>query len=61
MFEIFVKNLVLYGYHGVNPEEKKEGQDFLFNVQVKVKKDSFKGEDNIETVSYTHLDVYKRQ
>lgn len=56
MFEIFVKNLVLYGYHGVNPEEKKEGQDFLFNVQAKVKKDSFKGEDNIEnTVNYSQI------
>ncbi len=56
MFKIFVKNLVLYGYHGVNPEEKKEGQDFLFNVQVKIEKNSFKGEDSIEnTVNYSQI------
>ncbi len=34
MFEIFVKNLRLYGYHGVKPEEKTEGQYFIFNIKI---------------------------
>ncbi len=54
MFKIFIKNLKLYGYHGVNPEEKIEGQYFVFNVEINILKDSFKGKDDLsETVNYS--------
>lgn len=54
MFKIFVKNLRLYGYHGVRPEEKSEGQYFIFNVEIKISKESFKDKDDIsETVNYS--------
>ncbi|MCL6088415.1 MAG: 2-amino-4-hydroxy-6-hydroxymethyldihydropteridine diphosphokinase [Actinobacteria bacterium] len=54
MFKIFVKNLTLYAYHGVKPEEKREGQYFIFNVQIRIKKESFKDRDNLcETVNYS--------
>ena len=53
MFKIFIKNLKLYGYHGVNPEEKREGQYFVFNVEINIFKDSFQGRDDLsETVNY---------
>jgi dihydroneopterin aldolase/2-amino-4-hydroxy-6-hydroxymethyldihydropteridine diphosphokinase len=54
MFKIFIKNLKLYGYHGVNPEEKSEGQYFVFNVEINILKDSFKSNDDLsETVNYS--------
>jgi dihydroneopterin aldolase / 2-amino-4-hydroxy-6-hydroxymethyldihydropteridine diphosphokinase len=54
MFKIFIKNLKLYGYHGVNPEEKREGQYFVFNVEIKIFKDSFKNNDDLsQTVNYS--------
>ncbi|MDD5658943.1 MAG: 2-amino-4-hydroxy-6-hydroxymethyldihydropteridine diphosphokinase [Actinomycetota bacterium] len=56
MFEIFVKNLRLYGYHGVKPEEKTEGQYFIFNIKIKINKESFKDGDNIcQTVNYSEV------
>jgi dihydroneopterin aldolase / 2-amino-4-hydroxy-6-hydroxymethyldihydropteridine diphosphokinase len=54
IFKIFIKNLKLYGYHGVNPEEKKEGQYFVFNIEINIFKNSFKGCDYLsETVNYS--------
>jgi len=53
MFKIIIKNLELYGYHGVSPEEKREGQYFVFNVEINILKDSFLGSDDLlETVNY---------
>ncbi|MCL4384859.1 MAG: 2-amino-4-hydroxy-6-hydroxymethyldihydropteridine diphosphokinase [Actinobacteria bacterium] len=56
MFKIFIKNLSLYGYHGVKPEEKEEGQYFVFNVGIIINKGSFNGIDNLsETVNYSEV------
>jgi dihydroneopterin aldolase / 2-amino-4-hydroxy-6-hydroxymethyldihydropteridine diphosphokinase len=60
MFEIIIKNLKLKGYHGVNPEEKINGQEFLFNVKLKLARKTFKTgnkyEDNIgATVNYSEV------
>jgi dihydroneopterin aldolase / 2-amino-4-hydroxy-6-hydroxymethyldihydropteridine diphosphokinase len=60
MFEIIIKNLKLYGYHGVNIEEKKNGQEFLFNVKLKLDRKTFKTgnsyQDNISaTVNYSQV------
>ena len=30
MDKIIVKNLNIFAYHGVNPEEKENGQNFVF-------------------------------
>jgi dihydroneopterin aldolase / 2-amino-4-hydroxy-6-hydroxymethyldihydropteridine diphosphokinase len=62
MFKIFIKNLKLYGYHGVNPEEKREGQYFVFNVEINIFKDSFQGNDDLsETVNYSEaVKIIKR-
>ncbi|MBN2072965.1 MAG: 2-amino-4-hydroxy-6-hydroxymethyldihydropteridine diphosphokinase [Actinobacteria bacterium] len=54
MFKIFVKNLKLYGYHGVREHEKKKGQYFLFNLKVEIGKKDFSGGDRLEnTFSYS--------
>ena len=60
MFKIKIKNLKLFGYHGVKQEEKTSGQDFLFNISINIAKDSFKkdglDQDNIlNTVNYSEI------
>ncbi len=32
MGKIIIKNLKIYAYHGVNPEEKENGQDFIMDI-----------------------------
>ena len=32
MDQIIIKGLRLFAYHGVNPEEKEQGQDFVFDI-----------------------------
>lgn len=54
MFKILVKNLVLFGFHGVNESEKKKGQYFIYNLKIKLKESYGLKEDNIEnTVNYS--------
>ena len=36
MDKVIVKNLELFCYHGVNPEEKVDGQIFVFDVEAEV-------------------------
>jgi dihydroneopterin aldolase / 2-amino-4-hydroxy-6-hydroxymethyldihydropteridine diphosphokinase len=60
MYKIFVKNLKLFGYHGVNPEEKINGQDFIFNAAVHLKEDCEKpdialSDDISNTVNYSEI------
>ncbi len=56
MFKIFVKNLKLYGYHGVREHEKKEGQYFLFNIEIIIKDSGFTRRDDLEnTLSYSDV------
>jgi len=56
MFKILIKDLNLYGYHGVNEEEKKNGQNFLFNITIYIKKESFAGDDDIgSTLNYSDV------
>lgn len=37
MDKILIKNLKIYAYHGVNEEEKQNGQIFLIDVKLKFK------------------------
>jgi dihydroneopterin aldolase/2-amino-4-hydroxy-6-hydroxymethyldihydropteridine diphosphokinase len=56
MFKILIKNLNLFGYHGVKESEKSEGQNFRFNIEVFIKKDDFSKYDSIEdTVNYSEI------
>lgn len=61
MFEIIIKNLRLFGYHGVNDDEKIKGQEFLFNINIFLDKDvidekMFLKSDNIKnTVNYSEV------
>jgi len=62
MFKIIIKDLKLFGYHGVKPEEKKKGQEFLFNLSMWLNKGTFKSghegkyEDDLAgTVNYSEV------
>ncbi len=60
MFKIIIKDLKLYGYHGVNPEEKTNGQDFLFNVKLSLSEQAVRAgdyykDDLAETVNYSEI------
>ncbi len=60
MFKIIIKNLNIFGYHGVKEIEKKNGQNFRYNIEILLNKDNFlsenKNEDNLEnTLNYSEV------
>lgn len=56
MDKIIVKDLKLFCYHGVNPEEKLDGQNFIFDVEVGVDLSAPCESDNVDdTVSYAKI------
>ncbi len=53
MFEIGLQKVKVFAYHGVNEEEKINGQNFYIDALLKVDIDGDKLNDNIEnTLSY---------
>ncbi|MGM0365575.1 MAG: 2-amino-4-hydroxy-6-hydroxymethyldihydropteridine diphosphokinase [Actinomycetota bacterium] len=56
MYCVMVDNLELYGYHGVNPDEKKNGQPFVFDIGIEVADRDFANDDDIKnTVNYSEV------
>lgn len=56
MDKIIIKDLRIYAYHGVNPEEKTEGQCFVFDIECKTDLSKPCMTDNVDdTVSYAHI------
>ena len=56
MDKIIVKDLKLFCYHGVNPEEKVDGQNFLFDIEAFLALDLPCKTDNVDdTVSYAKI------
>lgn len=56
MDKIIVKNLKLFCYHGVNPEEKIDGQYFVFDIEAAVDLTYPCETDNVDdTVSYAKI------
>lgn len=56
MEKIIVKGLKLFAYHGVNPEEKEEGQNFILDITTELDAENAKQSDNIDdTVSYAKI------
>ncbi len=51
---ITIKNISLFGYHGILPEEKERGQEFLVSVVLQLDLQNISTRDEIEdTVDYT--------
>ena len=56
MDKIIVKDLKLFCYHGVNPEEKVDGQNFIFDIEAFMNLDLPCKTDNVnDTVSYVKI------
>ena len=56
MDKIFIKNLELYAYHGVNPEEKENGQRFFLDITAAADlREAGLSDDLSRTVSYAKI------
>lgn len=56
MDKIIVKNLKIFAYHGVNPEEKTDGQNFVFDITAFLDLTEPCKSDNVDdTVSYAKI------
>lgn len=56
MDKVIVKDLELFCYHGVNPEEKVDGQVFVFDIEAGVNLSKPCESDNVDdTVSYAKI------
>ncbi len=56
MDKILIRNLKIFAYHGVNPEEKVDGQNFVFDIDAGVDISVPCVSDNVEdTVSYAKI------
>ncbi len=56
MDKIIVKDLKLFCYHGVNAEEKVDGQNFIFDIEAFMNLDLPCKTDNVnDTVSYAKI------
>lgn len=56
MDKILVRNLKIFAYHGVNSEEKRDGQNFVFDIDAYVDISVPCLTDNVEdTVSYAKI------
>ncbi len=56
MDKIFIENLELYAYHGVNPEEKENGQRFFLDITAAADlREAGLSDDLSDTVSYAKI------
>lgn len=56
MGKIIIKGLKVFAYHGVNPEEKVDGQNFVIDIIAELNTEKAYLEDNVEdTVSYAKM------
>lgn len=54
--KILIKDLVLYGYHGVRDHEKKDGQYFIFNISIYINDSGLEESDDLaDTLSYSDV------
>ena len=53
MDKLYIKGLELFAYHGVNPEEKRDGQTFLLDVTLAADLTAARRSDDLsDTVNY---------
>lgn len=56
MGKIFIKGLKIKAYHGVNPEEKIDGQNFILDITAELDARKAKISDDVDdTVSYSKM------
>lgn len=56
MDNIWIRGLKVFAYHGVNPEEKRDGQPFILDITVKIDlSKACRSDDLKDTVSYAKI------
>lgn len=56
MEKIIIKGLKIKAFHGVNPEEKIDGQNFILDITVELDAKKAQVSDNVDhTVSYSNI------
>ena len=56
MLEIYLKDLIVEGHHGVTEAEKKVAQRFCFNLTIKLNDEQATGSDDLkDTLNYAEL------
>lgn len=56
MDKILIKDLKIFAFHGVNPEEKQDGQHFVFDIEMAVNMTKACHSDDVnDTVSYAKV------
>lgn len=56
MDKILIRDLNIFAYHGVNPEEKRDGQNFVFDIDLSVNMTKACYSDDVnDTVSYAKV------
>ena len=56
MDKIYIKDLKIYAYHGVNPWEKIDGQNFVLDITVELDAKGARLSDDLnDTVSYSKI------
>ena len=56
MDKIIIKGLKIFAYHGVNPDEKENGQNFILDITLSADLIEAKNTDNLEkTVNYSKV------
>lgn len=54
--KIYIRGLKVFAYHGVNPEEKENGQTFILDITVNIDLTKACISDNLDdTVSYSRV------
>ncbi len=59
--DIEVYGLELYGYHGALPEEREQGQPFLFDISMTVHDAAVRSDKLHDTVDYTEVAACVRE
>ena len=56
MDKIYINDLKVFAYHGVNPEEKEDGQNFYLDLEISLDiSKACKTDDLNDTVSYAKI------
>jgi len=56
MDKILINDLKIFAYHGVNPEEKEDGQNFYIDLEISLDiKNACQSDDLNDTVSYAKI------
>lgn len=56
MDKIIINNLKVFAYHGVNPEEKENGQNFYLDIELELPLDTpCRTDDLSDTINYSKV------